>query len=369
MDPIQKSGLVQVVATELRRRVVWGEMTGAVPGVRSLSKALGVSVPTLCRALHQLEAEGVLDGGGDRRRWRVSLVSNKTEMEEAVISPRAGSRELRRAGRLLFLAPHPLSKERHSGVEVFSELLDQLGMTGWEVMYRVENFWSAKKPRKSWHELLTLTKPDAVVALGGTPVLGNWLRDQRMRAMFLGGDSGDSRVPVVGVRVSTMLQYAFERLLGQGHRRILLPLCGRARGFVQKCHESVATHKQRDCMVIAETAYEGPKVVVDLLRRQWRNKAPDALILLDWREFMAASSFFREVDLVIPRDVSVVILSQNANMDWNIPAITHFEHPVSLMARTISKWVIQGGFSYSPDPMIEVRARWMERASVAVRKS
>jgi DNA-binding LacI/PurR family transcriptional regulator len=368
VNAILKMGLVEVVAGELRGRVERGELTGTIPGVRSLAKALGVSVPTMCRALRQLQVEGVLEAGGDRRRWRVSESVGNSGKESSARSPRSGNSETKKFGRLLFIAPHPLSKERHSGVEVFSELLDQLGTSGWEVMYRVVNFWSAKKPRKSWQELLKLTKPDAVVALVGTPVLGNWLKDQRMRTLFLGGSSGDSQVPVVAVRVTTMLQDALDRLTSLGHRSILLPLCGRARGLVQKCHDLVAAHPMGDCVVIAETAYEGPELVLDLLRRQWRERAPDALILLDWREFMAASGFFREADVMIPRDVSVVILSQNANMDWNIPAITHFEHPVNLMARLISKWVVHGGLLPSADPFIEVHARWMERASVAARK-
>ncbi len=358
------------MAAELRKRVELGEITGILPGVRLLSKVLGVSVPTLCRALHLLEAEGVLTDGGNRRRWRVNgnhPASGVPGQDAAMGSSRQASVEPRCPGRLLFLASQPLSKERHSGVEVFSELLDQMGTTGWEVMYRLENFWTAKNPRGAWQRLLELTMPTAVVALGGTPVLGSWLRDQRVRALFLGGDAGDSGVPVVAVRVTTMLQDALDRLAARGHHRILLPLCGRAHGLVARCRECLAAHKMGNRITIAETPYARPEVLVALLRRHWRKQAPDALIFFDWREFMAASGFFREADLMVPRDVSVVVLSQNATMDWHVPAITHFEHPVNLMARTVSKWVIGQDLPHSAVPMFEVRARWVEGASVAVR--
>jgi DNA-binding LacI/PurR family transcriptional regulator len=69
----------------------------------------------------------------------------------------------------------------------------------------------------------------------------------------------------------------------------------------------------------------------------------------------------------IPRDLSVVMLSQNPVMDWHLPAITHFEHPVKLMARTIAKWVMQGRVSYSPEAFMEVRARWVDGQSVLPR--
>ena len=69
--------------------------------------------------------------------------------------------------------------------------------------------------------------------------------------------------------------------------------------------------------------------------------------MLDWREFVAASGFFREARVEIPRDLSVVMLSQNPIMDWHSPAITHFEHPVKLMARTVAKWVTEEADSYT----------------------
>jgi DNA-binding LacI/PurR family transcriptional regulator len=276
-------------------------------------------------------------------------------------------------GRLLFVSALPLSHERHSGVEVFAELLDQLGTKGWEVMHRVENFTSAKKPRRSWDELLRLAQPDAMVVLGGTPVLGMWAAERKIRSLFLGGDAGASGVPVLAVRVGTMLRHALGHLVGLGHRRIVMPLCGRSPGFVANCRSvaeetMIATGGGKDGIAIVETAYATPQVVVDLLRRQWRKQPPDALIFLDWREFVAASSYFVELGIAIPRDVSVVVLSQNATMAWHMPRITHFEHPVKPMARMISKWVTEGNKPPAPQGSIEVRARWVEGESVAARK-
>jgi DNA-binding LacI/PurR family transcriptional regulator len=346
-----------------------------LPGVRLLAKTLSVSVPTICRALHQLEEEGALAGGGKSRRWRVP--ENRAESGDGTkpegIRVPGGAGRAERRGRLLFLSALSLSSERHAGVEVFAELLDQLGNSGWEILHRVENYASAVQPRKSWEKLLKLTQPDAIVAIGGTPALGGWLRDKGIRSLFIGGDPGESGIPVVAVRISTMLHYALERLLSLGHRRILLPLCGRAPAFAARCHRVVAeaavlTKRPREDIVIAETAYARPEVIVDLMRRQWRKDPPDALIMLDSREFLAASGFFREAGIEVPRDLSVVVLSHNPIMDWHLPAIAHFEHPVKLMARTVSKWVTQGRVSYTPEPLMEVRARWVDGQSVLPRK-
>jgi DNA-binding LacI/PurR family transcriptional regulator len=240
-------------------------------------------------------------------------------------------------------------------------------------MHRVENFTSAKKPRRAGDELLKLAQPDALVVLGGTPVLAKWAAERGIRTLFLGGDAGGSGVPVLAVRVGTMLRHALGHLVGLGHRRIVMPLCGRSPGFVANCRgvaeeTMIAAGGGKDGIAIVETAYATPQVVVDLLRRQWRKHAPDALIFLDWREFVAASGYFVEFGIAIPRDVSVVVLSQNATMEWHMPRITHFEHPVKPMARMISKWVTEGNKPPAPQGSIEVRARWVEGESVAARK-
>jgi DNA-binding LacI/PurR family transcriptional regulator len=373
MDPILKKGLVGAVVVDLRERVANGELSGVLPGVRLLSKALGVSVPTVCKALHQLEEEGILTGSGGRRRWRISGSQGGTDPEKKSSQKRQStSKQGPRSGRLLFLAAMQLSSERHSGVEVFAELLDHLGASGWEVMHRVENFGSSKNPRKSWDELLKLAKPDAMVVLGGTPSLGMWAASRKLRTLFLGGDPGESGIPVLAVKVATMLKYALERLLSQGHQRILIPLCGRPKAFVSRCQMAATeiaaeSNKPRDRIVIADTAYARPEVMVGLLRKQWRKQAPDALIFLDSRELLAADGFFREIGVEVPRDLSVVILSQNSILDWHQPTITHFEHPVKLMARTISRWVTHGRPSFDLESITEVRARWVEGKSVIAR--
>lgn len=375
VEAIRKMSLVETVAADLADRIKAGELGPSMPGVRLLARTLDVSVPTVCRALHWLEGEGILEGAGDRRRWRVKFAVKPTRKRAAVSAsskPHAGSSKPV-AGRLLFLTARPLGVEKHSGVEVFAELLDHLTVKGWEVMYRVEKFASAKTPRRSWDELVRMTEPDAIVVLLGTSVLAEWAKGTGIRTLFLGGDVGETGLPILTLKVQTMLHQALEHLFGTGHRNVLFPLCERATGFVKRCRNTaveaaVAWGLEGKSVAVPETAYSRPEVLVNLLRRQWRKQVPDAVVFLDWREFMAASCFFREEGIVIPRDLSVVMLSQNANMDWHLPAITHFHHPVRSMAKIVAKWVAAGKDSLAILPTSEVRAKWVEGKSVITRR-
>jgi DNA-binding LacI/PurR family transcriptional regulator len=122
------------------------------------------------------------------------------------------------------------------------------------------------------------------------------------------------------------------------------------------------------CLMIVETPYTGPEVVANLFRRNWPKHTPDALVLLDWREFVAASAFLHASRVEIPRDVSVAVLSHNPAMAWHIPPISHFELPVRHMARIAAKWLAQGKLPHAGTGRQTVEARWIEGGSVARRR-
>ncbi|WP_348223635.1 substrate-binding domain-containing protein [Luteolibacter sp.] len=361
-------GLASSVARHLRLHPPPTDEDGTLPGVRVLAKTLGVSVPTVCKALRLLEKEQFLEAGGDRRKWRLTNSPSTLPLTPSPSPVRPIS------GKLLFLTPQPLGGERFSGVEVFASLLDRLAPSGWEVMYRVQKFTEAKNPRRSWDQLLAVMNPQAIVVLGGTPVLATWAARQKCRTLFLGGDPGDTGLPVIAVKLAQMLEEAATRLLAMGHRRIMLPLCARQTSIVEKCRRVAAAlsgpgRKSENPLLIVETGYMGPEVIVNLLRRQWKKAVPDAVIFLDWREFVAASSFFNQVGIVIPRDLSVIILSQNTAIEWHVPPISHFEHPVKMISRIIARWVVDEKTEGNPGTLTEVKALWNERQSVIARST
>ncbi len=368
MNSIVRTQLVDVVAAELHRRLVAGELKGRLPGTRLLAKALGVSVPTVCKALHKLREDGVLIGGGGRKRWQAGDL-NVTAARIGTKSPR---RVGTRPGKLMFVSAMPLSTERQSGVEVFAHVIDLLSSKGWEVTHRSVGFVSARKPHKAWDELLRFSKPDAMMVLGGSEVFGAWAMQHRIRTLFIGGESGRLGIPTVMVKASLMLRQALEKLISSGHRRILIPLCGRIPKFTENCKKQTLECAMElgvdpACVVHAESEYSSPEVLAAAMRQQWRKQAPDALIIFDWREYLAASHFLKEAGISIPNDVSVVLLSHNPTMDWHIPTLCHFMHPVEDIARACAKWALHGKPLPGNPQMLEFRPRWVEGNSIANR--
>ena len=120
-------------------------------------------------------------------------------------------------------------------------------------------------------------------------------------------------------------------------------------------------------ITIAESSYSGPEVIRDLLRRQWAVSPPDALILLDWQEFIAAIGFFNEAGIQIPRDVSLVMLSGNPSMEWHLPSITHYHVPAKQFAKQIAKWLLEDKTIKPHSSLLEIKIHWVEMQSVIPR--
>lgn len=364
-----KKSLSSVLAEELRARISGGGLGPEMPGVRLISKAYGVSVPTASKAMQWLAEEGVLESRGGRRNWRVASghgAPTSVTADRGVT--RRGSK-----GNLLVLSAFGLGEERYTNSQFVTELLNALGATGWEARHRVLNFEHAKRPKRAWGELLKSMEPDAVVVVGGTDCVARWLAQQKVRSLFVGGDAGQTGIPLLALSAGEMYRRAVKHLLELGHRRILTSFCGRLPGFVERCTRAIQETLEESgadsgSMKIVETPYSGPEVTANLLRRNWPKYQPDALIFLDWREFLAASGFLREAGLTIPRDISVVILSHSSSMEWHIPRLSHFELPHRELARLAGRWVTDGKLPKSIRNLVRVTPRWVEGDSIAKRR-
>ncbi len=370
MDLKLRRSLAESLAENLREQVLSGKMGATLPGVRLLAKSYGVSVPTVCKALHLLAGEGLVSGGG-RHHWKIETAASASGLTRG--KPGTAGKSAR-TSRLLFFSAQPLSGERFSGLEAFVGISDLLGSKGWEVMHRMLPFSGRRKPRSTWNDLLKVTRPDAIIALAGTPELAMWIRESGIRCLFLGGEPGESGIPVLAVSSGEMFREAVGRLVETGHRSILASFCERSPGFVSRCTTAMtealdAAGLDRRTVAVAETPYSRPDVVQSLMRKQWPKHRPDALLFMEWREFVAACAFLKSNGLEIPRDVSVVILSHNSSMEWHIPTITHFELPVRQMARIAATWVTSGRLPKAgPGNAILVAPHWVEAGSMATRK-
>ncbi len=337
MKPVRKNNLADLAAEQMLAELRRGTWTGLLPGVRALSAWLRISPPTLARALRLLVERGVLEDMGPRRRYRISGIEPAQQQVAASDAP------ARR--HLLILTHQTLSLTANATRDVIERIVADASAAGWTIGYEIIDFFNARRPRRSWDEMMAALRPDAIIGVFGRPVLADWAAARGHRMMFLGGVSESDRVPVYAMRLTELLRPALRKLIAAGHRRICMPLCERAQAFNDRLIKLMAAEFAEAGLPFAErintpqTAYSGPEVTHRLVVQALERDRITGWIFIDWREYIAAQGIFHRCGVLIPEDASVIVLVGEAVTRWHHPPLCHFATPVEALTRQILHWL------------------------------
>ncbi len=340
-----------------------------MPSLRAISQNLGVSVPSVSKAFQILEREGILSSCGERCRWLIRALPMNPRRKGGMKPEAAAGR----TKRLLYLTSLPMNEWLTHSVEVYADIVSVMSSKNWEVVHRVMPFQNAKAPRKIWDEHLDQEAPDVIVVLMGTPVLAAWAVGQTVPTLFLGGDARPHALPTVSVAMSGLVEELVRKLIDLGHRHIVMPLCGRNSSFLDSMKTAlqagIDSRRSSGAVVHAlESPYSTPEVLYDVLKKHWRHHRPDAMILLDWREFVTVSSFFRDGRILMPQDISVALLSSDNSMDWYLPRLSHYEFNNMKLAKAVARWAVNVDKDSPSTANVKMGAQWHEGGSIVDRR-
>lgn len=362
MNPVSKKNVAAEVHAELRRACLAGRWGERLPGVRILAAQLNVSPPTVLKALHKLTVEGILISSGARRAYRIC---QEVSLDEK-------PRKDRKTRQVVLLTHRPIEELVETTRQIIEELQKHLAANGWQMRRLVVNFFHAKSTHQSWDEIIG-TSPDVpVIAVYGRAPIANWALKNNLRIMFLGGEliAGTSRVLVDSVK---MAEEMFARLVALGHREILLPICDRAEPYSTRLREvtkaaieatgasySVKRHN-------AGSTYNMPAVIYGIVQAALKSHTPPtAMILLDWKELIAAHCCMAELGLKAPDDISLTLLNDQPDAKWFQPSLARYQFPIGDYAKTILKWL-----EMAPEETCNVvlEAEFLAGNSIAVPKN
>jgi DNA-binding transcriptional regulator YhcF (GntR family) len=335
MKPIEKPNTLDMVRDALRAEISAGRWARRLPGTRVLALRLGVSAPTVGAALDRLVAEGFLESGGPRRAYRLT--------EHARANASAGARPRRR--QLVILTHEAVGQLVENTRELLEALMGRMAARGWLVRHQVLDFVHVKRPQKTWDRQIGVVEGTKIVAVYGTPSLAEWATRRKIPMLFLGGNGGNFPMPAVAVSSSRMAEEALDRLTSLGHRRIALPLCDRTTEFKRRLKEltQVAVERMGERYQPGyhnpESNHGAPDTLRRILARVFAGPVPTALVLLDWKEVVAAHCFLAERGLRVPRDVSLVMLSDVPTAEWFHPELCRFRFPQKKIISEMIKWL------------------------------
>ncbi len=335
MKPVRKNNLADLAAEQVLAELRRGTWTGRLPGVRALSAWLRISPPTLARALRLLVERGVLEDMGPRRRYRISGIESALAAASEAVARR----------HLLILNHQPLSLIANATRDVIERIVADASAAGWTIGYEIIDFFNARRPRRSWDEMMAALRPDATIGVFGRPVLADWAAARGHRMMFLGGVSENDRVPVYAMRLTELLRPALRKLIAAGHRRICMPLCERAPAFNERLVRMMAAEFAKTGLPFVErintpqTGYAGPEVTHRLVVQALERDRITGWVFIDWREYIAAQGIFHRRGVLIPEDASVIVLVGEAVTRWHHPPLCHFATPVEALTRQVLHWL------------------------------
>ncbi len=335
---------MDLVVAALRTELAAGRWDVRLPGTRVLAQHLGASAPTVAAALARLAADGLLQGGGARRAYRV--VGGRCALPD----PRTAATPKR----LLLLTHEDLGQLPELSRSLLELLRDRAASKGWLVDSQVVDFVHVKHLQRSWDQKIRVDAGTSIIALYGRPPLAEWAIRRQLRIFFLGGSLDGLPVPMVAVKSSQMAVTALAKLTAQGHWRIIIPLCDRTESFKVGMRQATqaaieaAGHTYSQAYHNPESPFLKPDVTWRILEAAFAKTPPTAMVFLDWRELVTAQCFLARLELTIPADVSVILLSTSVDAEWFYPPLSCFRFPIRRLLATTLRWLEDGAGDAHP---------------------
>ena len=334
MPQLDRVLMVDQAIAYLRDEIRAGRLRGHLPGVRLLAASLGVSPPTVSAAVRHLVAEGLLIHEGARKRLRIAAPDG------------AGGHARSASRKVLFLTPTPLADLMSVALEILSRMM--MTRPQWNIRQFAVTSPSGNSSRRRWDALIETEQPDQVVVFSGRPEQARWAAGRNTPVIFLGGDPGPVKVPILGLRASDMLAVTLDHLLALGHRRICLPFCGQPPGLVER-QRVLFTSKLAEWKIPFVPGYHMPTARDDhpaslesLVHKVFELRRPTALLALDWNHLLFLMGFVAKRGLRVPEQVSMVLLSEDRNLPWLTPRPAHFRYPLQHLVNRMIRWIEKG---------------------------
>ena len=309
---------------ELRR----GRWKGTMPGQARLVSELGVGTETIRNALVQLEREGLLVSQGKRRRRRIVLPE-----------------EFSAPGLRIHLLPHGRENAIAPYVLDFVRLAEEAGH---RVEIQPKTLQELKSDPKTVANYVEANPADAWVVVAALGEVLDWFASQPVPAFALFGRISGIDIASVNVRPFGAIRKFLDRLVDEGHRRIVWmvrrdrrePRPAALEQFFLDHLASRGIHANRNFNLPEWT--ETPEGLEAALDKLLRITPPTALLATEPHLFLAVQNSLLRRGLKVPDDVSMVcmdVFESDPSFDWMTPRVSHYRWRWRLVSRRLMRWL------------------------------
>jgi len=329
-----KSKHSQVVDT-LRSLLQEGEWQDTLPGYRALEQLLGVSRPTIEKALSELTEDGLL-GPAEVGKSRKILPASKSPVQS-----------IAHGKALLILSPVPIAEQPWT-MQLFIDLVSNGAREeGRRVTLDHFPFQQFKNPHTQLERLMKIHRPDRIVVLGASREVAKWLQAQDIPFFTLGGavlDLLDTGINGCGTDRAKLAALAAGHLISHGHNRMLYPIPPMYRHAKDKqvaLAMEWGTGLKRSEMdrLIPVCRSAGTDAVYCDWRKWLLELEPTAVIVQYHKQLLSLVGFCNKAGIHIPEDLSIISLSWEPSLQWMNPQVTAIDHPIDACAKWAIHWL------------------------------
>lgn len=324
MSGLNTRTITEQVAMYLREQIRSGRWQQLMPGRDQLAADIGASPRTVQGALEILEHEGLLrkQGAGRQRLITLTETLRVSRLRVRILLYEKASRKLD----YMVDLRHQLEEAGHNSA--FAEkTLQDLGMDP----VRVARFVEA-------------TEADAWVVVSASREVLEWFAHQQVPVFALFGRLKQVSLAGAGPGKSAVVAEVVRRLVGLGHRRIVM-LSREERRLPHPGYVERVFLDELSAQGIATGTYNLPNwgntreefhAGLDAL---FRVTPPTALLCSYPVLFIAADRHLALRGIVAPRDISMICLDPDPVFAWCQPAISHISWDSALIVRRAMRWV------------------------------
>ncbi|QTN32078.1 substrate-binding domain-containing protein [Akkermansiaceae bacterium] len=348
MEPFKALTASEQLAAHLRTSISKGELSGNMPGIRSLADSLGVSSNTVTAAVEQLEHEGFLLPQGHGKRSRIVL-------PDGAPTPRF---------RITLLPYERADIQLDYVVEIRRRLREE----GYEVTIAKHSLMELGMKTNRIARLVKQTRTDAWVVFSAPQEVLEWFVAESVPTFALFGRF--RRLPLAGTGLSKIPAFraTIRRLVELGHRRIVLlqPRSNRKPFpalLLREALEEMELHGIRTGAYNIPDWEQTPAGLRKCLDSLFATTAPTALIFDRPNELIGAQIYLAHRNILAPRDVSLVCDDDPA-FEWCEPSISCIRWQNRLWAPRVVRWVNKIANGKDDRRQIYTKAEFVERGSV-----
>lgn len=325
-NPVQEKAfrsLAEQVAQEILNGLLEARWKNRMPGRNSLARELGVNHKTCEAALRMLETEGVLVSEGPGLGRRIVQTSG-TKPKKLRLMILLYEKSDRRTDYLVELL-HRLQDAGH-WAGFASKTMKDMGMD----VKRIARFVSQEEA-------------DAWVVVAGPLDVLTWFSEQPAPAFALFGRLTQVPLASTSPKKADALRELVDRLVGFGHRRIVMLVREDRRkpnpGFIERLFLSRLKEQGVPTGSFNLPDWgDHPEQLRQILDSLFRHTAPTALIVSEASILMAVIQYLSGLGIRAPEGISLACLDSNEVFEWCLPVVTHVAWDSSPLIHRVVQW-------------------------------